>query len=32
MRGVESVGLQVLRVDPDELVWASEIASRTGAR
>ncbi|GAC1600026.1 MAG: DNA-binding protein [Acidimicrobiales bacterium] len=28
---VESVGdLEVLRMDPDELVWASEIASRTG--
>jgi predicted DNA-binding transcriptional regulator AlpA len=28
---VESVdGLEVLRVDPDELVWASEIAERTG--
>lgn len=27
---IESVGLEVLRVDPDELVWASEIASRTG--
>jgi predicted DNA-binding transcriptional regulator AlpA len=28
---VESVdGLEVLHVDPDELVWASEIAQRTG--
>jgi predicted DNA-binding transcriptional regulator AlpA len=28
---VESVeGMEVLRVDPDELVWASEIAERTG--
>ena len=28
---VESVdGLEVLHVDPDELVWASEIAERTG--
>lgn len=31
MEAVESVeGLEVLRVDPDELVWASEIAQRTG--
>lgn len=28
---IETVeGLEVLRVDPDELVWASEIAQRTG--
>jgi predicted DNA-binding transcriptional regulator AlpA len=27
---VESVGVEVLHVDPDELVWASEIAERTG--
>ena len=27
---VESVGLEVLRVEPDDLVWAAEIASRTG--
>ena len=30
IEAMESVGLEVLRVDPDELVWASEIASRTG--
>jgi len=30
IEALESVGLGVLRVDPDELVWASEIASRTG--
>jgi predicted DNA-binding transcriptional regulator AlpA len=27
---MESVGVVVLRVEPDELVWASEIAARTG--
>lgn len=27
---VESAGAEVLHVDPDELVWASEIAARTG--
>lgn len=31
IRDVESVeGLEVLHVDPDELVWASEIAERVG--
>lgn len=31
IEAVESVeGLEVVRVDPDELVWASEIAARTG--
>ena len=31
IEAVESVeGLEVLRVDPDEFVWASEIAERTG--
>ncbi|MGO9559890.1 MAG: helix-turn-helix transcriptional regulator [Acidimicrobiales bacterium] len=31
IEAVESVGgLEVLQVDPDELVWASEIAHRTG--
>jgi predicted DNA-binding transcriptional regulator AlpA len=31
IQAVETVeGLEVLRVDPDELVWASEIAERTG--
>ena len=31
IEAVESVdGLEVLRVEPDELVWASEIAARTG--
>ena len=30
IEALESVGFRVLRVDPDELVWASEIASRTG--
>lgn len=30
IEAMESVGLRVVRVDPDELVWASEIASRTG--
>ena len=31
IQAVESVeGLEVLHVDPDELVWASEIAERTG--
>jgi len=31
IEAVESVvGLEVLRIDPDELVWASEIAERTG--
>jgi hypothetical protein len=31
IEAVESVdGLEVLGVEPDELVWASEIAARTG--
>jgi predicted DNA-binding transcriptional regulator AlpA len=31
IEAVESIaGLEVLHVDPDELVWASEIATRTG--
>lgn len=30
IEALETAGLRVLRVDPDELVWASEIASRTG--
>src|SRR5437762_2493686 len=31
VEAVESVdGLEVVHVDPDELVWASEIAQRTG--
>ena len=25
-------GLEVLHIDPDELVWAAEIAERTGRR
>lgn len=31
IQSIEAVGeLEVLHVDPDELVWASEIAERTG--